>query len=69
MLTPMDRAELNLERAAARRRDALQATEQATSHLASAISQARKAGVPITRIAALSGLSRQGVYDFLRRTD
>jgi hypothetical protein len=31
------------------------------------IEQAHKEGVPITEIAETAGLSRQGVYDLLRR--
>jgi DNA-binding phage protein len=53
-------------RGAAKRRERADAAKrQATEDLRSFCQQARKAGVPITRIAAEAGLSRQGVYDLL----
>jgi DNA invertase Pin-like site-specific DNA recombinase len=51
--------------AAKRREKADAAKRQATEDLRAYIRDARKAGVPITRIASEAGLSRQGVYDLL----
>jgi DNA-binding phage protein len=51
--------------AAKRRTNADAAKRQATEDLRGFCQQAQKAGVPITRIAAEAGLSRQGVYDLL----
>lgn len=63
----MDRAEQDLRRAAEARASAQDAARIAASNLAAAITVARNAGISITRIAAIAGLSRQGVYDFLKR--
>lgn len=51
--------------AANRRAKADAAKRQATEDLRGFCQQAREAGVPISRIAAEAGLSRQGVYDLL----
>jgi hypothetical protein len=51
--------------AAQRRESADKAKRQATEDLRGFCQQARKAGVPITKIASEAGLSRQGVYDLL----
>jgi hypothetical protein len=53
-------------RGAAKRRERADAAKrQATDDLRGFCQQARAAGVPLTRIAAEAGLSRQGVYDLL----
>lgn len=51
--------------AAKRREKADAAKREATADLRRYCEQARKAGVPITKIASEAGLSRQGVYDLL----
>jgi hypothetical protein len=51
--------------AARKREKADAAKREATDDLRRYCEEARKAGVPITRIAAEAGLSRQGVYDLL----
>jgi DNA invertase Pin-like site-specific DNA recombinase len=53
-------------RLAAKRRDrADKARRAAVADLREHVRAAQEAGVPITRIAAEAGLSRQGVYDLL----
>jgi DNA-binding phage protein len=53
-------------RGAAKRRARADAEKrQATDDLRGFCQQARAAGLPLTRIAAEAGLSRQGVYDLL----
>jgi len=52
--------------AAARQRvKADEAKREATDFLRTYCREARKGGLPIARIAAEAGLSRQGVYDLL----
>jgi N-dimethylarginine dimethylaminohydrolase len=62
-----DRAsiELGIKSARERREKANREREAATKDLRRLCRAARKAGVPITWIAAEAGLSRQGVYDLL----
>jgi DNA-binding phage protein len=55
----------SIRTAAERRAKADEAKRQATDNLRGFCQQAREAGIPITRIAAEAGLSRQGVYDLL----
>lgn len=53
-------------RGAARRREkADKEKRQATDELRKFCKEAQRVGVPVTRIAAEAGLSRQGVYDLL----
>ena len=54
-----------IKAAARKRAKADDAKREATEELRAYIRDARKAGVPITRIASEAGLSRQGVYDLL----
>jgi len=52
--------------AAVRKREKADAAKrEATAQLRQSCREAQAAGVPITRIAAEAGLSRQGVYDLL----
>lgn len=52
--------------AAVRKREKADETKRAaTEQLRKSCREAQAAGVPITRIAAEAGLSRQGVYDLL----
>jgi DNA-binding phage protein len=51
--------------AARKREKADAAKREATDELRRYCEEARKAGMPITRIASEAGLSRQGVYDLL----
>ncbi|HYH54624.1 MAG TPA: hypothetical protein VD761_10890 [Solirubrobacterales bacterium] len=51
--------------AARKRKKADEAKREATEQLRTYCREARKAGVPLTRIAEEAGLSRQGVYDLL----
>ena len=51
--------------AAKRREKADAAKREATADLRRCCTEAREAGVSITKIAAEAGLSRQGVYDLL----
>lgn len=61
-----DAAVMRKVRAAARRRvKADEAKREATEQLRAYCREARKAGVPVTRIALEAGLSRQGVYDLI----
>jgi hypothetical protein len=61
-----DDAAMRKIRAAARKRErAEEAKREATDQLQTYCREARKAGVPVARIAAEAGLSRQGVYDLL----
>lgn len=54
-----------IRKAAKRRSKADEDRTKATKDLRSLVRAARRAGVPITRIASEAGLSRQGVYDLL----
>jgi hypothetical protein len=54
-----------IRKAAKRRAKADEDRLRATKDLRSLVKAARRAGVPITQIAAEAGLSRQGVYDLL----
>jgi len=54
-----------IQSAARKRTKADAAKREATDDLRRYCAEAQKAGVPITRIAAEAGLSRQGVYDLL----
>lgn len=61
-----DVAVLRKIRAAAKKRaGADEAKKEATEQLRAYCREARKAGVPVARIASEAGLSRQGVYDLL----
>jgi len=61
-----DEARKRLGDAADRRANAKAEWQGATDDLARWIVVARDAGVPITEVARLSGISRQAVYDVLR---
>ena len=54
-----------IRRAAKQRERADKARREATDELRRLVREAQSEGVPITRIAAEAGLSRQGVYDLL----
>lgn len=54
-----------LQQTGARRTDALRVRDEASAKLAELIPQAQAAGVSISEIARLTGLSRMGVYDML----
>jgi N-dimethylarginine dimethylaminohydrolase len=54
-----------IKKAAKRRSKADADKEAATEDLRRYCKAARKAGIPVTWIAAEAGLSRQGVYDLL----
>lgn len=54
-----------LRKAAARRIDARRAVEEATIGLADQAIRAREAGVPMTEIARLAGLSRPATYNLI----
>ena len=64
-MTPQDVAIKRINGAAKKRAQADSAKREATGELRRYCEEAKKAGVPITRIAAEAGLSRQGVYDLL----
>jgi len=66
-MTTADDARQRLRDAAERRNAAKAEWDQATADLARWIAAARDAGVPITEVARLAGISRQAVYDVLRR--
>jgi hypothetical protein len=51
--------------AAERRAAAEAAKRKATEQLRRYCREARKEGVPVARIAAEAGLSRQGIYDLI----
>jgi hypothetical protein len=51
--------------AATRRRKAAEARQRSTEELRDLCRKAQDAGVPITEIARVAELSRQGVYDLL----
>ncbi|HEX6153054.1 MAG TPA: hypothetical protein VFZ19_05965 [Solirubrobacterales bacterium] len=54
-----------IQAAVKKRQKADEAKREATEQLRKSCREAQAAGVPITRIAAEAGLSRQGVYDLL----
>lgn len=54
-----------IQQALRQRERAEQVRRDATANLSKRLREAQEAGVPITRIAAEAGLSRQGVYDLL----
>jgi DNA-binding phage protein len=54
-----------IQAAVRKRAKADEAKRAATDQLRASCREAQAAGVPITRIAAEAGLSRQGVYDLL----
>ncbi len=54
-----------IKAAARKRAQADVAKREATTELRIYCQEARKAGIPITRIASEASLSRQGVYDLL----
>jgi len=54
-----------IQAAVRKRQKADEAKREATEQLRESCREAQAAGVPITRIAAEAGLSRQGVYDLL----
>jgi DNA invertase Pin-like site-specific DNA recombinase len=54
-----------IQAALRKREKADDAKRDATEQLRRSCREAQAAGVPITRIAAEAGLSRQGVYDLL----
>jgi hypothetical protein len=61
-----DAAIMRKIKAAARRRaSAEEAKREATDQLQTYCREARKAGVPVARIALEAGLSRQGIYDLI----
>jgi hypothetical protein len=61
-----DAAILRKIKAAARRRSkADEAKRDATEQLRVYCREARRAGVPVARIASEAGMSRQGVYDLI----
>jgi predicted transposase YdaD len=55
-----------IKAAGRKRARAEEAKREATEQLQTYCREAQKAGVPIARIAAEAGLSRQGVYDLLK---
>ena len=61
-----DASHIRKIRAAAKKRSqADEAKREATEQLRTFCREARRAGVPVARIALEAGLSRQGVYDLL----
>ena len=56
-----------IKAAAKRRSKAESAKREATEQLQVYCREARKAGVPVVRIAIEAGLSRQGVYDLIEQ--
>jgi hypothetical protein len=65
----MDRDEIaaRIARAGRRRARAMQAKREASEELAGLILLARRAGMGVTEIVKLSGMSPRGVYDMLER--
>lgn len=55
----------HIQAAVRKREKADEAKREATEQLRRSCREAQAEGVPITRIAAEAGLSRQGVYDLL----
>lgn len=64
-MSEQDRLIRGIRSAAKRREKADTAKREATDDLRRYCEEARKAGLPITKIASEAGLSRQGVYDLL----
>jgi len=67
---PMDRDEIaaRIARAGRRRTRAMEAKRDASAELAELIPLARKAGIGVTEIVRLSGMSPRGVYDMLEQS-
>jgi hypothetical protein len=65
----MDRDEIaaRIPRAGRRRTRAMEAKRDASAELAELIPLARKAGIGVTEIVRLSGMSPRGVYDMVER--
>lgn len=65
--TRQDRSSMirEVRKAANRRTTAIQARQQATDDLREWVRRAQQAGVTVTELASVSGLSRQGLYDLL----
>lgn len=65
----MNRDEIaaRIARAGRRRQRAMQAKREASEDLAELIPLARRAGIGVTEIVRLSGMSPRGVYDVLDR--
>ena len=65
--TRQDRSSMirEVRKAANRRERAIQSRQQATDDLREWVRRAQQAGVPVTELAHVSGLSRQGLYDLL----
>lgn len=65
----MDREEIaaGIARAGRRRTRAMEAKRDASAELAELIPLARRAGIGVTEIVRLSGMSPRGVYDILER--
>jgi hypothetical protein len=65
----MDRDEIaaRVARAGRRRTRAMEAKREASHELAELIPLARRAGIGVTEIVRLSGMSPRGVYDMLER--
>lgn len=66
---PMDRDEIaaRIARAGRRRTRAMETKREASKELAELIPLARRAGIGVTEIVRLSGMSPRGVYDMLER--
>ena len=56
---------LGIQNAATRRAKADESRRKATDDLRRCIIAAREAKIPVTAIAEVAGLSRQGVYDLI----
>ena len=65
----MDRDEIaaRVARAGKRRTKAMQAKREASQELAELIPLARQAGIGVTELVKLSGMSHRGVYDMLEQ--
>jgi hypothetical protein len=65
----MDRDEIasRIARAGRRRTRAMEAKRDASQELAELIPLARRAGIGVTEIVRLSGMSPRGVYDMIER--
>jgi hypothetical protein len=64
-MTEQERSLQGVRNAVKRRADAESSWKAATRELADYCEAARASGIPITQIASVAGLSRQGVYDLL----
>jgi hypothetical protein len=60
-----DELRAELQQLGKRRREALRVRKETSERLKVLIPLARDAGVPVTEIAHLTGLTRVGVYEFL----